>query len=389
MKKITLWLGIVLCLLTLAGCVRKGTEDAVKEGNGTSAGNGTSEGTEMPEETKPPEKISLTGEYVPIAEFAKAPFLHFYFPYQYIYVDGEIICQSEDADKLLAYAADGSDTSRVLAEADCGEDSCIEAFCIDEEGSLYLYEKVFLAPYKFSYYLRKIDKGGREAYRVSFGQETEPPEALSTVYADKNGNAALIDRVNWEIFFFDSEGRYQGKESAPCEGGSFGPPSTVIHSGKNDLICIEGQYFLWAVDETNAFLSLWEVDFENCRISEERMIDMTSFGDTAYKAVHINSATRFDGELFDGGTLGLLISTEDVLWQYDIESGVSTELLRWDEKLISIDGRCVWQIDIGETNEYGTAMEVMVYNRLTSSYTYATPEIANITYVDKAYIKES
>ncbi len=388
MKKITLWLGMFLCLLTLAGCGGKETGDTAKGGDGTSAGNGTSEGTETPEDANPPERISLTGEYVPVAEFAKAPFIHFYLLYQYIYEDGEIICQSEDADKLLAYASDGSDTSRVLAEADCGEDSRIEAFFIDEEGSLYLYENVFLAPRKFSYYLRKIDREGREAYRMQFGQETEMPP-MPTIYADKNGNAALIDHVNWEIYFFDSQGRYQEKVSVPCEGGSFGPPRTVMHCGKNDLIYIDGQYFLWAVEKTDGFLSLWEVDFENCRISKERIINMASFGDLEYKAAHTaNGSFRFDGVLFDGGPLGLLISTEDVLWQYDIESGVSTELLRWDETFISIDGRCIWQIDIGETGKHGTAMDVVVYNKTQSSYTYAAPEIASITYVDKAYLKE-
>lgn len=77
MKKITVWLSIVLCFLTLAGCSRTETGESSVRADGTSEENGASGGTETPEGTQPPDPPQLTGEYVPIAEFAEAPFIVF------------------------------------------------------------------------------------------------------------------------------------------------------------------------------------------------------------------------------------------------------------------------------------------------------------------------
>lgn len=83
-------------------------------------------------------------------------------------------------------------------------------------------------------------------------------------------------------------------------------------------------------------------------------------------------------KLLGGDENGFLISTTNKLWQYDIRTGKAEELLNWQDGNVNIDGYNVEKIIVAEPD-----MTVLCYDYALDEY-----EIAEISYVDKAYVKE-
>lgn len=372
---------IAFCMFVFAGCGHENEE-------GDDRKDSITVDSDMVEEALIP-----TGEYVPVAQFAALPMGSgggimgegdcLYWNNEIIYLQMEYIpaengeSGGRNESRLMAVAADGKGLPRVVAESK-DDGSYICQFFSDRENNLYLYEtKGFVYDENNTrhglYYLRKINADGQELYRADVSEamgDTYWPSIKG--YADEEGNVALI-QIGGEngLYFFDSQGQYYG--SAALE-------DNVIdrhHNANNIVRAGEQEYYLWSV-QFSGNVSLRRVDFQKGAVSDEIMINLSSLA---------AASSMQDYVLFDGRDKGLLVSTRNSLWQYDLKTGESAEIFRWDENNINVDGRYVAQIKWGAASERGIPMDIIFYDDFSlMGYEYIDPMAAGIRYEDRAYL---
>jgi len=394
-KEILLDMFLFLCLLmTLSGCKKQSGEETYSTDVSGAAGNGG-----IPDAGQAPSESGET--LIPAAEFTMLPVPEkaldhilgagcYYGNGEVFYVDtAEFLSDSQEGNEqyetrscLFATAADGTGSTRMIAEGI--PDLSIGSFFIDQNQFLYLYEyKTLFDPNTrkpiTTSYLRKIDADGTEVYRIDLSQ------AMSEIFlgyavqcfADREGNAALLDQTGEQVFFVHSSGEYLGR--AETKNIVIAP-----HFNTNALVFIKDQgYYLWYADIMENKIKLWKVDFQNGLVSDKPVM----IGMSPLKKADAVEFSSSDYVLFDGGEIGLLISTEDILWRYDLVTEELTEVFRWDDENVDLDGRLVSQIKWGMAGDDGTDMDLLIFESGTPGW-FSNSMTVHISYVDRSQVPE-
>lgn len=321
------------------------------------------------EEKLPPTPTPIpepTGILRPVAEFQTVNY-DLSLLTDYVWAGDSLIYREYGYDKLnaerqnsyLRVALDGSGEPELLVQEGDG----LEVFCIcaDRYDALYLFGREKQEE-SSRFFLEKQSPSGEVLYRSWLEEEVPDDNLLYELYADGEGNLALVN--SWlELFFlFDDTGTYLGKGSLPFT------PTGLVDGGADGT-------WLWTADWGTGMTAA-RVDFEQGVVGEKETIAFPS---------SLKAGLAETGTPLSGCELGLLVSTGSTLWQYSPDSGQATELLSWNDENLNIDGTKIAELRVGEKQSGG-----LYQMRLFIGYSYSSQEVetAEITYVDQAYLPE-
>lgn len=284
----------------------------------------------------------------------------------YIWVEDSLVYREWGYDQLNAerqnsywrIPLDGTGSPELIVQ----EENGLEVFCIcaDRNDFLYLFGRERQGEEK-KFFLKKQTLSGEELYKTEVDADIPDDNLLYQLYADGQGNLALLNISLNMLFLFDNEGQYKGKGAV-----SF-IPSGLADGGTDGA-------WLW-IDEWGTGITALRLDFEKGSVGQEENLSLPSQ----------MSENSWDSKvLLSGCELGLLVSTEHTLWQYHLASGEAKELFRWDDKNLNINGIDISELRVGEAQGDG-----LYRMRLFQDGAYRQePETAEISYVDQAYLPE-
>ena len=341
MKKDIICLLIAAMLTGLAGCAQK---------------------EETPAETVSVE-AAPSGILVPAAQFQMVK-LDIDNMMNYCWIDDTLLYTEwqwlEEADsrkKTLCQAnLDGTGEPRIVLEEIPGE-FYFDMFFSDRDNSLYLFGRE-QSDGQERYYMKKLDSDGQEIY-CTYMEKQPPhmtgPASISYGYADYQGNI-LLKSMDGYLYLFNNQGEYLNSFPSVLSQPSF------LDAGEKGV-------FLWERISGTTEVTMTEIDWKRSTVGEPFTVNMPGME---------NSYTSFT--LLSGYEKGILLSSEDTLWQYDPDTGSLTELLDWQTPDISINGSEVLALRFPDKGKNGNLnMDVLCY-----SWQDSQAETASITYVDQA-----
>ncbi len=341
----------ILMAALATGCGR--TNESIESGN---------------EETEPKEVVP-TGIYVPVAEIRLPEYEGFSsYSGDYFWQGDSMLSMEADWNQdtkvrtrsLYRIYLDGVREPELLMKEEPGK-YMMDVFFTDREDNLYLLGRESTEE-GTRYYYRKMDREGRELFVTYPEADSDFSEKMRLVnaYGDGGGNGYILDRVDKELFLFDAEGNYLGSQKVALENGS------LIDAG-------DGGVFLWDQNFQQEGVDIQFVDLAKLAVSEVKTVSFSSILKTGENYT-----------ILSGYEEGLLLSTTNTLYQYDINSGEAKELFNWNDSKINLDGSIVEAMRSIKRTEQGN----LEFEALLNYWMVEEMEIAAISYVDKAYVPE-
>ncbi len=329
------------------------------------------------EQKEPDEPVEIvpTGELVPFAEFQEVKLelssleQYVWTGTSFVYLVNEWMDEEETTRSTLwRAAADGSGQPEQIYQNVVGE-PFIYLFTMDLNENFYLLQNGKGEDQKTQRYLCKLDKDMQEVYKIPLEDAAFTGDALffCDLVVNGNGNVVLTD-YSQNAYFFDNAGNYMGKQmlAAQFYQGNF------IDAGEQGC-------FFWQMDWDTSEIFVQKVDFEKALLKEPENLSIASLaGAEAFNSGNYN--------LISGYEKGILLSAKNALWQYDINTGEAAELLSWQDSNINIIGTSVEKMFfLPEEGQDASkqSMKVLCYDGYSG-----VAEIADITYIDRAYIPE-
>lgn len=286
----------------------------------------------------------------------------------YVWAEDSLVYREYGYDKLNAERQnsywktplDGSDKPELIVQ----EGSGLEVFCLcaDRHDALYLFGRERQGE-SGSFFLKKQSLSGETLYKTYL--EADIPDdslALYRLYADGEGNLALVNSYLELIFLFDDTGACLGKGSISFE------PMGLADGGADGT-------WLWT-KEWGSGVTAARIDFEQGVVKKEEAMRFPT---------GMTDKMTDSGVLLSGCELGLLVSTAHTLWQYHPDSGEAEAFFSWDDVNLNIDGAKISELRVGEAQTDGLyAMRLFIGSDVGNQ----PPETAEITYVDQAYLPE-
>lgn len=251
-------------------------------------------------------------------------------------------------ESLIRYdMATGEKEKVTLEQAEGTEDASQSAMAIDKDGNLcilwnrYIWDENNPENSRQEYILTKYDASGSNIFARDITGEIQSDEQNSWVQnmlLDGEGRVYLI--FNTLVRLYDGEGSYQGEAGLDVDWveSSF--------TGKDGRVYIA--YTSWEGDGRE--LLAVPVDFEGKKLGE---------------AYHMPGGNG-NVSLYAGIDKDFLVNSDNVLYEYDVESGTQEELLNWMDCDINSDyvqmvcpaddGRLMVVINDWSTNETEIAM---------------------------------
>lgn len=316
-----------------------------------------------------PQQVTLTGILLPTAEFTqvKAPFTAMT---EYCWIGDTLVYQEEIRSEnnkgvyknnILQVPIDASQEPEIVQEMNWDKEF-LYCFFSDREDNLYFFG---MRKADEMLYLKKINAQKEEVYCNYFDMEIiAQPGFISSGFADSKGNIILLAR-DGSIYFFNANGEYLNSSS------------TFLTQGKL-LDTGEGGIYLWQIDNSSAMQDtalLQKLDMERGTVAGTEQ----SFSLKNFQKESKNSCV-----LLSGYEQGLLISAEDTLWQYNMQTKESKEILNWSDSHINIQGSNVEMLRLVNWQSIELeGMEVLLYD-----FQSEVAETAEIISMDKAYLPE-
>lgn len=359
MKRKFLWM-LAATLISLTGCARGEAPPDGQEGQ-------TRTDAQTPESDQSAGQNALSGGKVPVAQFQEVKadigslFNYSWLGDSIMYSQSQWLAEEDSRKKTLYQAAiDGTGEPQIVLE-ETPHELYFDVFFTDREDCLYLFGREMDGG-ATKYYMKKTDAAGQELYCEYVGQTLPNMSGESSMaygYADSHGNSVLINMDGFG-YLFDSEGKYLGSQKIELSQYSF------LDGGEDGV-------FLWENNSGSKGVTLVQIDWQTASFREPVQLTFTGILD------QFSSYT-----LLSGYELGILLSTNSTLFQYDPDTGKGTELLNWQAGTVNVDGASVSQLRFLPKNEDGTQdIELLSY-----SFAENAAETALIQYMDESELPE-
>lgn len=319
-------------------------------------------------------EIVPTGELAPVANFFDVNLPFYDINIDFVWQGDDFVYMEKEWDKdarrnictLSRVPADGSDEAVQIYQTTAEEPS-IWNFTMDDAGNFYTQSWVPIMdsdPLVKEFTMCKYDANMQEILCVEPNSEQlsfSELNAADYMYADEAGHVVLAD-YECNVYFFDENLNFIWKEKLP---NNF-TEANFIDAGEQGSFFAEYDYMTCRV-------SLLKIEYDKQRLVAMPDINMSNYLEE-YDTLKVVSGKEY----------GILLSGEEAMWKYNVDTGEVEEWFDWKDSNMNVYGDTIEEVRFHEEVEGEPFMSVWCYD----SFTRGNSEIAEISYIDKAYLPE-
>lgn len=319
-------------------------------------------------------EIVPTGELAPVANFFDVNLPFYDMNIDFVWQGDDFVYMEKEWDKdarrnictISRVPADGSDEAVQIYQT-TPEEPSIWKFTMDDVGNFYTQSWVPIMdsdPLVKKFTMCKYDSNMQEILSVEPNSEKVSASELNAadyMYVDEAGHVVLAD-YECNVYFFDENLNFAWKDKLP---NTF-TETNFIDAGEQGIFFAEYDYMTCRV-------SLLKIDYDKQRLVAMPDINMSNYLEE-YDTLKVVSGKEY----------GILLSSEETMWKYNVDTGEVEEWFDWKDSNMNVYGDTIKEVKFHEEMEGETFMSVWCYD----GFTRGNSEIAEISYIDKAYLPE-